>query len=576
MAGSIQRREERTAKVAGPDEAPLRALDRLCRPALFASLLAASGLLLSLWFMNGGLPPNDEGALLTNAAKILQGRVFYRDIDAYPFPAAPYLLALAMRLFGEHLSVARGLAALLFVVVLLALYAAALPVLGRARAALYGLSLLAFKFLAWPAYTAYTYSDLSFAGACVACAALMAFLERPGGALLLLAGAATAVSIAAKQNLGLPLAGAIGAVLLFPGIAAGAARDGAARLRDAGIFAAGAAALLLPAFAYFALQGLAGHLLASGLYRPFTGYLPTSSISFLEPLVWWRWGSLREMPAFPYFPGAYWSLLVWDALPSAALRPIYWSAGELFSRLLYTSVPLLFALAWLRARRAAPGAGRLRALSLLALAALLSAFPRADFFHLVSVYPLLLLLGFALLPAGERSAATRRLAVAVALALLLSGALSVAFQQQFRCRVELPRAELAVRPQTAWVEPIVRYLEQELAPGEPFLVYGHEAYYYFLADRYSAWPFAQLYPGQEGSDGGRALVELLEREPPRLIVRGMLNWPALPLLPRYAPRLQAFVSEHYELDPGIWAQAAPGSGEPPPPGVIAVLRRRSP
>ena len=558
----------------GPDEAPPGTLDRLCRPALFAPLLATSGLLLSFWFMNRGLPPNDEGALLTNAAKILQGGVFYRDIDAYPFPAAPYLLALAMRGFGEHLSVARGLAALLFEVALLALYAAALHLLDRPRAALFGLSLLVFKFAAWPAFTAYTYSDLSFAGACVAMAALLAHLERGGRARLALAGAAAAVSIAAKQNLGLPLAGAITAVLLVPALAAGPVRDFAHRMRNAAAFTAGAAALLLPAVAYFASRGLLGKLLESGLWRPFTGYLPTSAISFLEPLAWWNWGALRGMPAFAYFPGAYWSLLVWDALPGAALQPIYWNAGELFARLLYSSVPVLLLVAWIRTRRAQGRTGQLRALLLIALAGLLSAFPRADFFHLISVYPLLLLLGFALLP--ESAAATRRLAAGVAIALALAGGLAAVFQSQFRYRMELPRGELALHPKAAWLEPIVRYLDEELAPGEPFFVYGHEAYYYFLADRYSAWPFAQLYPGQEGGDGGQALVELLERDPPRLIVRGMLNWPALPVLPRYAPKLHAYLSEHYEPDPGLAERYAPPGGVAPPPGAIAVLRRRAP
>jgi len=531
--------------------------------------------------MNGGLPPNDEGALLTNAAKILQGGVFYRDIDAYPFPAAPYLLALAMRGFGEQLSVARGLAVLLFEVVLLALYAASLRLLERPRAALFALSLLAFKFLAWPAFTAYTYSDLSFAGACVATAALLAYLERGGRARLALAGVAVAVSIASKQNLGLPLAAAIAAVLLVPGIAAGPARALAQHWRDAAAFSAGAALLLVPAFAYFASRGLAGKLLASGLWRPFTGYLPTSAISFLEPLAWWDWGALRGMAAFPYFPGAYWSLLVWDALPGAALQPFYWKAGELFARLLYTCVPVLFLAAWLRTRRAEGGPEGLRAFVLIALAGLLSAFPRADFFHLISVYPLLLLLGFALLPAsGEAARAsaargTRRLAIGVAVALALAGVLAAVFQSQFRYRIELPRGTLAVPPPTAWLEPIVRYLDDELAPGEPLFVYGHEAYYYFLADRYSAWPFAQLYPGQAGDDGGQQLVQLLERDPPRLIVRGMLNWPALPVLPRYAPKLHAYLSEHYEPDPGLARRYAPPGGAAPPPGAIAVLRRRA-
>jgi hypothetical protein len=554
-----------------PEEAPPGALERLCHPVFFAPLLAASGLLVSFWFMNRGLPSNDEGALLTNAAKILQGGVFYRDIDAYPFPAAPYLLALAMQVFGEHLTVARGLAIAVFEIVLLALYGASLHLLDRPRAALFGLSLLVFKLAAWPAFTAYTYSDLSFAGACVAVAALLAFLERGNRARLALAGVAVAASIAAKQNLGLPLAAAIAAVLLVPAIAGRTERDLARRLRDVAALSAGAAAALLPALAYFAFQGLAGRLLESGLWRPFTGYLPTSAVSFFAPFAWWEWGALRGMPAFAYFPGFYWSMLAREVLPSPALYSFYWSAGELVARLFYLTVPAVFVAAWLRTRGAGGDArlGRVRAMALLAFAGLLSAFPRADFFHVVSVYPLLVLLGVALL-----SGSVRRLAAGVALALLFTGALAVIFQQQFRYRIELPRGSFAVHPQTAWLEPIVRYLDDELAPGEPLFVYGHEAFYYFLADRYSAWPFSQLYPGQEGGDGGQALVQLLERDPPRLIVRGMLSWPALPVLPRHAPRLHAFISENYEPDPGLAQRYAPPGGVAPPPGAIAVLRRR--
>jgi hypothetical protein len=566
------------------DEAPASPWDRLCRPALVAPLLAGLGLAVSLWFMNRGLPPNDEGALLTNAAKILQGGVFYRDIDAYPFPAAHYLLAIAMRLFGESVAVARALAILVFEVVLLALYAAALRLLDRPRAALFGLCLLGYKILAWPAFTAYTYSDVSFAGACIAVAALLARLERGGRWQLALAGAGAGASIAAKQNLGLPVAAAIAAALLLPGLAQAAPRGAAQRLRDAGVFALGAAAVLLPGIVWFASQGLLGRLLESGLLRPFTGYLPTSSVSFLTPLAWWQWGSLRDMPAFAYFPGSYWTLLTRSLLPPAALQPLYWGAGELFARLFYSSLPLLFAAAWLRARREPAGGrgGRLRAAALLALAATLSAFPRADFFHLVSVHPLLLLLGFALLPRGSAAgpgaldAITRRLAVAVALALALASALAVPFVAQFQQPLRLPRAELRVHGPTAWVEPIVRYLDEEIPPGEPLFVYGHEAYYYFLADRYTAWPFAQLYPGQEGSDGGRALVEQLERRPPRLIVRGMLNWPALPLLPRYAPHLEAWVGEQYEPDPELARRHPLPAGVAPARGAIAVLRRRAP
>ena len=66
---------------AGQGDAPL------LRPLIFAPILVGLGLCLSIWYAGFRLGGNDEGALLTAAGRILRGGVFYRDIDAYPFPA---------------------------------------------------------------------------------------------------------------------------------------------------------------------------------------------------------------------------------------------------------------------------------------------------------------------------------------------------------------------------------------------------------------------------------------------------------------------------------------------------------
>jgi hypothetical protein len=78
-------------------------LDRICAPTVFAPLLLTLCAGISYWLADRSLPNPDEGASLTAAAKILRGGVFYREIDAYPFPGSYYLLALAMSIFGEHL-----------------------------------------------------------------------------------------------------------------------------------------------------------------------------------------------------------------------------------------------------------------------------------------------------------------------------------------------------------------------------------------------------------------------------------------------------------------------------------------
>ncbi len=63
-------------------------LEWVQRPVVFAPLLLLLGFAISALVADRGLPANDEGALLTAAAKLLRGAVFYREIDAYWFPGA--------------------------------------------------------------------------------------------------------------------------------------------------------------------------------------------------------------------------------------------------------------------------------------------------------------------------------------------------------------------------------------------------------------------------------------------------------------------------------------------------------
>ena len=156
-----------------------RALSVLVRPAVFAPLLVAASLLLSALFADRGLPTNDEGGILTLAARILNGAVFYLDLDSYHFPGAPYLLAGWMAVFGESVNSARWLAALFFSGLVLGIYSTAVQLLDRERAALAGLGLLGFKVFAAPAFNAYMYSDVAL---CFSAFAIALIVGRLGGA----------------------------------------------------------------------------------------------------------------------------------------------------------------------------------------------------------------------------------------------------------------------------------------------------------------------------------------------------------------------------------------------------------
>jgi hypothetical protein len=535
----------------------------LSRPAFFAPVLLILAALISVWFANHGLPTNDEGVVLTWAAQILRGKIFYREIDAYQFPGASYFLAFWMHLLGEHLAVARALAGAVYCSVVLILYFTALKLLDRKRAALFGLFLLCFKFLANPAFTTYMYSDLSFCFGCGAIALLSGHTYRGPSTRLLAAGVCIGIALTSKQNLGIYLGAATVALLAFPGVLLGIPRrSGHQRWSELAVLLTGLAIPVLPMLTYFFAHGVLWDMAYSGLVRPFLGYFPTSGISFLEPLKWWELGELRGLSAFPYCIGPLWSMLMRYELPGEAWYPVYWTMGEILSRLIYTSIPIAFiasAAVWMRRIRKGQDSDRDRklfAFAILSLAITVSAFPRADFFHVISVYPLALLLIGSLLspvdgkPSGAQSSRSRPWIGAVILSVFLvaTGVLSFLYHSHMSYRMKLPKADFYVLPEISWVESIVRFILDEVAQDERLFVYGNEAYYYFFTSRFSPWPFAQLYPGQTGDDEGQELVALLQREPPKLVIRGFQGWPGVREISSYAPVLEGYITDQFEED----------------------------
>lgn len=551
------------------------------RPVLFGAVLLTLGAAVSAWFALYREPSADEGAILTAAVKILGGGIFYHQIDAYPFPGAHYLLAGAMHLFGEHLTVARTLAAGIWCTTLLALYAVALQVVSARRAALFGLALLAYKFLAWPSFTLYAYWDVAFACGCVSIAFFLG--RRPGVSWrLLTAGLFAGLALVSKQNLGIYLAAAMGALILLPRWLLGRPRS-EHPFREATAFAGTALLPFLAFGAYFALHDRLGQMLASGLVRPFTAYLPTSGVSFLEPLRWWELGKLGAATMFnPYFVEPLWTLLLKGTIPDPGLRQALTLGGEVLSRLVYTSIPVAFAIATLVRRRAgataSPEDGRFVALGWLCLAVVLSAFPRADFAHVISVHPLVLPLLLAGVERLERSSPGRWRSLVrwseaggVALVLLATGTLAALNHAQHTRHVVLDRAELWVT-EDSWLESVVRYVREEVSARERFFVYGADAQYYFLTGRFYPWPFSQLYPGQAGEDDGRALAYLLRRAPPVLALRGVVSWPGLPAISRYASQLDRHMKDNFRRDLRVFERHPIPGHEPPPFWVLTLLR----
>ena len=576
-------------------EAPRRKpLEVLTRPIWFAPLLLLLSGALSYIYADRNMPAPDEGALLTAAVKILHGGVFYRDIDAYAFPGATYLVAGAMSVFGEHLAVARTVAGIFYCTMTLGVYASALTLIDQRRAALCGLSLLSLKFFAYPIYSMISYPDPSIAAAVVA---LALFLRHPfhGASMRLFwVGVLAGLSIVTKQSTGIYVAGVFGLVLCFPGFAHGPTRR-SARLGEVATYMAGLILVIGSMSAYFASHGVFGDMVYSGLLRPFSGYLPTSGISFLPPFEWWNFGELESQRTV-YMSLRYQELITGEALPRQAIQGFYWLIGELASRLLYNAIPIVFAICawlWLRAFREplssedgdqaiALALGRFFTAAGVCLAITVSAFPRADFTHIITIYPAVVLILFALcrpsllgygwtqqsrLTSKTQSRRLRFETAFVALLLVTTMFLSVRYDETLTHRLSVDRAELWVRPEDAWNESLIETIRKYVPHGEPLFIYGHEAQWYFLSDRYSPRPFSQLYPGMTGDQTGQELALLIRKIKPRLIVQGVLVWKGVPPLPDYTWKLQRTIQRLYRSAPRAIR-------EPPPEWVVTVWRTR--
>ena len=555
-------------------EAPLAAWSE---PRVVAPVLLLLSAALSYYFADYRLPSADEGALLTNATKLVGGGVFYQHVDAYPFPFAPYFLAAAFSLFGEHLSVARACAGLFFCVTTVSLYGIALHLIDRKRAALFAAVLLSFKFLAYPSFTVYAYWDLAFCFGCVAILLLVAHPFRGATLRLAAGGLAVGLALVSKQNLGIYLGGACGLLMLCAGPLLGVKRERPRELiSELLVFGVTSLLPLGVMAAYFSSKGLLWTMLESGLLAPFIGYVGTSSIPFSVPLEWWKFGELAGFAGVQYQPEPIWQLLSLERIPGASWYPSYWIALEVFVRSLYSSVPLAFVgaavVAWRPADRSA--LRPFTVVAALALVTLASAFPRADYGHIISIYPLVTLILFALLARARAWEALvwRSQVGAVGVLLLLCGGLTLQNHSYLTHRTDLERARVWVAPES-WVESVVNEVNAVLEEGDPLFVYGQEAEYYFLTGHLFPWRFAQLYPGQAGGDEGKTLLKLFRREAPQLVIRGMMGWPGLPPLPYYAQKLDRHLSQKFSMEPGVFERYPLAEGnEPPPWWALSILR----
>jgi hypothetical protein len=282
-------------------------------------------------------------------------------------------------------------------------------------------------------------------------------------------------------------------------------------------------------------------------------------------------------------------MLSMGKLPLHSWHPVFWMAEELIVRTVYTAIPVVFAasaVAVVLNHRRPPGhpqATPIACLAILTLVVLASAFPRADYYHIIDVYPAILVLAFVTgsnlveRVRAPRLAAAAKIAAAGMTALVFTASLLMTawFFRGMTFETGNERGRMRIDPENAWVDDVVRYLDANLRDDDSLFVYGHEAYYYFFSGHYASWPFVQLYPGMTGDDDAKLLAATLAQAPPRLIVKGLIGgWPGLPSVESYAGQLEGFVDTHYQATAKPFSDGLGPDATAPPGWLFEVMERR--
>ena len=558
------------------------------RRAALLGLAAVLGtaLLLQLAIWDRWIGLLDEGFVLQTATEILRGKVLYRDvIIPAPFPAAFYLLAAVFRLFGATLEVSRVVAVVMFTAMAACVHRLARAVMGPAPALAAGLLFVAYRMWAFPHWHMVSYSTFAIFFATLAVTLLVSGLPAPGRSRLVATGLLGGLSLLCKQDSGLTsLAALATAVLLFP------ARAG----RTAGFvaFTAGAAAVCLPAVAYFTAAGALPDIWAQTVAMPlrWARTFPYPGLPALQPF--FLQDPTFRAQAFGYFPGILFTLY-WPNINTSWLyrSTPFWEISLKIVYYMPISVAVAAAIA-VRHRRRQLEPVRLasRVVLLLFATAFLLAFnkPR-DWIHLMVLFMPTLLLALMLasdlasiLPRALRRAGAAVAWLGVAAALGLAAKLAVDLRAFTPETLALPGGTVRVTEDEAQVlTEIARYVDANLPPGAPLPVLPYQPLISFLLGRDAGVSDYVIWPVSPYPDLNQRLIRDLEHARVETIIYSISQYAGnLRSFQENAPALFAYLVDHYEMvktfsmRPWGLVLTALRRRDPAAPDVVARLDER--
>ncbi len=526
------------------------------RPIWLYGLIALAALAFGWPLCRRAIILSDEGYLLQQALDLLDGRVLYRDMDAFITPGMWFALAGVFALFGPSVIASRFLILAFFVALALVGYRIVAPLSGRGWGLGAVAGLLVFSVWAFPAWTFAFYSPAAIVLALAAIERLLAFGREGRRRDLAWVGALLALSICFKQNYGVFAAVAAGlgylAIKFESGERTRAALGDMPReigtLMGAGVVAA------LPFLIYLVAHGAMGAAWTSLVVHPFE-FGGRHDIAYL---------GLAELGRSNLFTAGVekFTYLSYPALHT----PTPPGTGDFTTRLhvlLYWLAPLLLVIAgWVSVLSGRSQGRRLDwALFTVTAAAgiiFLGVFPRADFNHLINVYQPLLILAPLVLHRlmgllASRPRALRRLVLAGAAALALPYTVVglywyAAILERLNTPLEAPRAGVWVTPLEAMeIDYQVRSIREHTPEGGALLTLPDLTMLNFLAERAVPSAWYNLYEHHIAGDRGRGVAEASEARNVRYAVARFNNFfsDRVGLLD-YAPELAHYLITHFQ------------------------------
>ncbi|MED5262761.1 MAG: hypothetical protein VX574_10225 [Myxococcota bacterium] len=506
-----------------------------------------------------GIVLSDEGYLLLQALDLRDGKVLYRDMDAFVTPGIWLLLAGLFSVVEPSVLASRFLALLC----LLSTIAVSYIIVSRLAGRIYALAcvggLLVFSVWAFPAWTFAFYSPFAVMFALWGLERLLAWSQSKKARDLFFVGLWLGLSISFKQNYGVyALVGAAAGFIALHREAGESWTGCVRRLGGASIpVGMGLALIGLPLVGYFATQGALPQLFDSLVVRPFA-FAGLHDIAYPDPLKIFDSEFMQSMV----------NQLTYGAAPlyqtSALLGlPRLSSLAGNLNILLFWVPPMVLGAGLLLAFSPARSALRIDAklFSVVAMSGLLflGVFPRADFNHLINVYQPVVVAGAVVTHRIlKRYPAPRKFfinfglgccAVSLALYTVIAGSWFVSMVRSMDHELDVPRGGILLNELTVHMLDFqIQRIQDSTAPGEAILTVPDIAMLNFLADRPIPGRYYNLYEHHINRDEGAGVVEGVEENGVRLAISRMSNFFSDRRgLREYAPQLATYLKTNFDI-----------------------------